>query len=58
MVFLDSGHARPRTDPLQWTARLLVGFAILAFGYFALTVGADRNGSPEIVAEPAITSSF
>ncbi len=53
MTYLDPDQARDTFNWKQWGLRLLVLAAVLALGWFALTLGTE-NGSvrPEIVQEP------
>lgn len=57
MTYLDPDHTRPAS--LGYIAlRIAAVVAVLAFGWFALTVGSDNfTGRPEIVQEPSATAS-
>lgn len=57
MAYLDSQEVRTRSNLSDWILRIFVIALVLAFGWFALTIGADNNGSTQIVQEP-ITRSF
>lgn len=52
MTYLDPNHARTRSDFGRWIIRALVVAALLAFGWFALTIGLQSDGNTEIVPEP------
>ncbi|WP_196257858.1 hypothetical protein [Pelagibacterium limicola] len=52
MTYLDPSHPRSRNDATRWIVRILATAGILAFGWFALTVGTGPTGSPTIVQEP------
>lgn len=56
MVYLDTRPTRQRADPVRRVIKLVLILAILAFGWFALTVGTDRHGRTEIVEEPVARS--
>lgn len=52
MTYLDPHHAQHRHPLGRWSLRVLLVAGLLGFGWFALTVGGDANGRPEIVQEP------
>ncbi|GGA45681.1 hypothetical protein [Pelagibacterium lentulum] len=52
MTYLDPNHTRTQSDLGRWIVRALIVAALLAFGWFALTVGLQRDGNTEIVSEP------
>lgn len=57
MTYLDPEQSRlPNRGPLL--LKVLAVLAVIAFGWFAFTVGdQDGTGRPEIVAEPVAGSS-
>ncbi len=57
MTYLDPTHSTTRSQPGKWVLRVIGTVAILAFGWFAFTVGTQPNGSPTVVQEPQ-TRSF
>ena len=57
MTHLDPIHARQREGVGSWMLRLIALLAVVIFGWFALTVGTEADGRPQIVQEP-MTRSF
>ncbi|AEQ52108.1 hypothetical protein [Pelagibacterium halotolerans] len=56
MTYLDPDHTRP-ANAGYIALRVAAVIAVLAFGWFALTVGSENfTGRPEIVQEPAIAA--
>lgn len=53
MTYLDPSHPHARNDAIRWIVRIAFVVGLIAFGWFALTVGTDPNGAPIIVPEPA-----
>ncbi|WP_157970193.1 hypothetical protein [Pelagibacterium sediminicola] len=53
MTYLDPSHPHTRNDTIRWIVRIAFVVGLIAFGWFALTVGTDPNGAPIIVPEPA-----
>lgn len=56
MTYLDPSHPDTRNWPLRLAVRVAFIFGLVAFGWFAFTVGTDRNGAPIIVPEPPLQS--
>lgn len=57
MTYLDPDRTRHGPTAGQIAIRVLVALAVLAFGWFAFTVGdQDGTGRPEIVQEPAVST--
>lgn len=56
MTYLDPSHPDTRNWPLRLAVRIAFIFGLVAFGWFAFTVGTDRNGAPIIVPEPPLQS--
>lgn len=56
MTYLDPNHADARIALGRWSLRALLIAGVLAFGWFAWTVGGDANGRPDIVQEPVARS--
>lgn len=56
MTYLDPSHPHARHAPAVMLLRIAFVMGLLAFGWFALTVGTDTNGAPVIVPEPTIQS--
>lgn len=59
MTYLDPAARVSKTSgqtALAWTIRALAIAAILAIGWFGLTVGLDDQGRTEVVAEPVVTT--
>lgn len=55
MTYLDPDRTRHILTAGQIVMRILVALAVVAFGWFAFTVGSqDGTGRPEIVQEPAV----
>ncbi len=52
MTYLDPSHPHARADATRWIVRIVLTLGIVAFGWFALTVGTEPNGNPTIVQEP------
>lgn len=52
MTYLDPSHPHVRNEPTRWIVRIIATIAIIAFGWFAFTVGTEPGGNPTIVQEP------
>lgn len=52
MTILDTNHSHTRTSPIGPLVRVAFVIGLLAFGWFALTIGTDPGGAPTIVSEP------
>ena len=53
MTYLDPEQSRHSPNPRQIVLRILAALAVMAFGWFAFTVGnEDGTGRPDIVQEP------
>lgn len=53
MTYLDSEHSRRSSGLGQTLLRILAIVAVLAFGWFAFTIGnTDGTGRADIVQEP------
>lgn len=58
MTYLDPEQSRHGPTPRQIVLRILAALALVAFGWFAFTVGDnDGTGRPEIVQEPVARPS-
>ncbi|WP_404402917.1 hypothetical protein [Pelagibacterium halotolerans] len=58
MTFLDPNRASAeRSDIGKWVMRILTGLIIVLLGWYALTVGTDRHGRPDMVSEPGDVQS-
>lgn len=52
MTYLDPSHPNTRHTTAQLVLRIAFVVALIAFGWFAFTVGTDSNDAPVIVSEP------
>ena len=57
MTYLDPDQARTTPNWGHWTLKTLAVLAVLAFGWFAFTVGTEDSGRPQIVAEPTVQTT-
>lgn len=56
MTYLDPSHPHSRNATALLMLRVAFVVGLIVFGWFAFTVGTDRNGAPMIVSEPAAQS--
>lgn len=54
MTYLDPSHSDTRHWALRLAVRAALILGLVVFGWFAFTVGTDRNGAPIIVPEPVL----
>jgi hypothetical protein len=52
MTYLDPSHPHSRNATALLVLRIAFVLGLLAFGWFALTVGTQPDGTPTIVQEP------